>query len=135
MTPSEYRRLFAHALLDRTRSAEGVEFVFVAKAGVADWAVDLARREAACCPFSTYHVALEGERVRWRTSSQAGPEVQVFLDEFHALPEHVAQGVDGLFARLAARVYRSFSNAPRRLSVEHSHAAQPSSAAKTGCGC
>lgn len=132
---AEYGRLFAHALLERTRSAEGVEFVFAAKAGVADWVVDLARREAACCPFSTYHVALDGERVRWHTSSQAGPEVQAFLDEFHALPEHVAQGIEGLFARLATRGIKIVSNEPRRFSVESPGVAKPRSPAKTGCGC
>ena len=117
---AEYGRLFAHALLERTRSADGVEFVFAAKPGVADWVVDLARREAACCPFSTYHVTQAGDRVRWITSSQAGPQVQAILDEFHALPEGIAQGMTGLFARLAARGVQIVANGARCFCVTES---------------
>jgi hypothetical protein len=100
---AEYGRLFAHALIDRQRSADAVEFTFTAKPGVAEWIFDLARRESACCPFFSYNVAVTQDRIVWRTSSQAGPEVQAFLDEFHALPEHLKDGLEGLFSRLRDR--------------------------------
>jgi hypothetical protein len=93
---AEYGRLFAHALIDRARTSDAVVFTFAAKAGVAEWVADLARREAACCPFSTYDVQLIDDRVVWRTSSQRGPVVQAFLDVFHGLPDRVDGGVEGL---------------------------------------
>ena len=100
---AEYGRLFAHALIDRARTSDAVVFTFAAKPGVAEWVADLARREAACCPFSTYDVRVIEDRIVWRTSSQGGPIVQAFLDEFHGLPDRVEGGIEGLFARLAER--------------------------------
>ena len=41
---AEYGRLFAHALVARERTADGVVFTFAAKPGVGAWAADLARR-------------------------------------------------------------------------------------------
>ena len=57
---AEYGRLFQHALAGRQRTADAVEFTFAAKAGVAEWVADLARREAACCPFMAHHVSSDG---------------------------------------------------------------------------
>jgi len=100
---AEYGRLFAHALIDRARTSDAVVFTFAAKPGVAEWVADLARREAACCPFSTYDVRLIEDRVVWRTSSRGGPIVQAFLDEFHGLPDRSEGGIEGMLARLADR--------------------------------
>ena len=130
---AEYGRLFAHALIDRSRTADAVVFTFAARPGVGDWAADLARREAACCPFSTYDVKLIGDRVVWRTSSQAGPIVQAFLDELHGLPDRIAGGLEGLLARLDARGLEIKRPAPGRFAVE----ARPGllDRVKAACGC
>jgi len=111
---AEYGRLFAHALVDRQRAGDAVVFTFAAKPGVVEWAADLARREAACCPFSTYEVTSDGQRVVWRTSSQAGPVAQTILDELHGLPERMADGFGGMLARLGERGVPIVSPAPGR---------------------
>jgi hypothetical protein len=126
---AEYGRLFAHALVARARTPVGVELSFAAKPGVAEWVVDLARREAACCSFCSYDVQREGDRIVWRTSSQAGPDVQALLDSFYALPEQVGESVDGYFERLATSGLRVHSPQPGRF--EFARAAP----AKGGCGC
>jgi hypothetical protein len=100
---AEYGRLFAHALVERERTTDAMEFRFAAKAGVAEWVVDLARREAACCPFFSYRITFASDRIVWRTSSQAGPAAQTILDEFAALPELLADGFDGLIDRLGRK--------------------------------
>jgi hypothetical protein len=100
---AEYVRLFAHALVDRERAGDALEFRFAAKPGVAEWVADLARREAACCPFFSSHVSSSEDRVTWRVSSQAGPAAQSMLDEWYAGPERFADGLPALFARLGAR--------------------------------
>jgi hypothetical protein len=133
---AEYGRLFAHALIDRQRTSDGVVFTFAAKPGVTDWVADLARREAACCPFSTYDVASDGARVVWRTSSQAAPMVQAFLDEFYGLPERIGDGLEGMFARLAERGLKITSPLPGRFAVEEGKgAAGLLGRVKAACGC
>lgn len=98
---AEYGRLFEHALLGRERTADAVELTFAAKAGVAEWVADLARREAACCPFFSHRVTFENGQVSWRLSSDAGPEARAILDELYALAEKRAADVRGLLERLA----------------------------------
>jgi hypothetical protein len=100
---AEYGRLFAHALVERQRLADTLEFKFATRPGIADWVVDLARREAACCPFFTHDVTASEDRVVWRISSQAGPAAQSILDECHDLPERCGDGLQGFFARLGKR--------------------------------
>ena len=88
----EYDRLFERALLRRERSAGGVVFSFRADPGVREAVEDLARREAACCPFLDYRVETDEATVTWTISNgvsgheRAGAEVT--LDAFHALPDH-----------------------------------------------
>jgi hypothetical protein len=133
---AEYGRLFAHALVGRERTAEAVEFTFAAKPGVAEWVADLAKREAACCPFFTYNVTFTAERVVWRTSSQAGPAAQVTLDEFHTLPERFGDGLDGFLNRLRARGMAVATPGPGRFALDEK---QGSSGLlgklKGACGC
>lgn len=133
---AEYARLFAHALVNVERTAEAVEFKFAAKAGVADWIVDLARREAACCPFFTYEITFSADRVVWRTSSQAGPAAQTILDEFGALPAQVAEGFSGLLDRLGRKGIPISSPKPG-LFVAGAPQEKPGllSSVKTACGC
>ena len=98
---AEYGRLFAHALIGRQRTADAVELTFAGKPGVVEWVADLARREAACCPFLAHQVRSEGAQVAWRISSQAGPTAQAILDELHILPERFGDGFPALLERLA----------------------------------
>ena len=113
-----YGRLFQHALVGRERTAEAVELRFAAKPGVAEWVTDLAKREAACCPFMSHHVTADGSQVTWRASSQAGPAAQAALDELHDLPERFGDGFKGFLERLAARGFAVTSPDPRHLQVE-----------------
>ena len=134
---AEYGRLFAHALIGRERTSDGVVFRFAAKPGVPAWAADLARREAACCPFFSFHVSVVGDHVVWRTSSQAGPEAQAFYDELHALPERVGEGLKGLFDRLEERGLPVISPAPGRFTTEGGSPPAPGllTKVKSACGC
>jgi hypothetical protein len=110
-TPDErlaaYEGLFAHALLRRERSADTVVFSFRADPGIRDAVEDIARREAACCPFLDYRVETAGDEVVWTIANAVtGDErasVDVVLDALHALPDHAGSDVDGLFGRLADR--------------------------------
>lgn len=133
---AEYGRLFAHALVDRHRTVDGVVFTFAAKPGVTDWVADLACREAACCPFSTYDVTSDGVTVVWKTSSQATPMVQAFLDEFYGLPDRIGEGLAGMFARLGDRGLKVTSPAAGRYAVEETSAGGGVlGRLKAGCGC
>jgi len=100
---AEYGRLFAHALSDRQRTGDAVVLTFSAKPGVTEWVADLARREAACCPFVTYEVTSDGAQVVWKSSGRASPVIQALLDELYALPEKIGDGPQAIFTRLAER--------------------------------
>ena len=133
---AEYGRVFQHALAARERTADAVEFKLTAKPGVAEWVADLARREAACCPFLAHHVSSDGKHVTWRVSSQAGPAAQATLDEFHDLPERVGDGFKGLLERFAARGFTVTAPTPRRLEVDDGKR-KPGilDKVKAACGC
>ena len=83
----EYRQLFARALIDVERQPGSVTFRFAAKPGVREWCIDLAAREASCCPFLGYHLAASPDTVTWTTTGDESVHaVQAFLDFFHAAP-------------------------------------------------
>jgi hypothetical protein len=133
---AEYGRLFAHALAGRERTAEAVELRFAAKPGVAQWVADLARREAACCPFLTHQVSADGTHVIWRISTQAGPAAQAILDEVQVLPERFGDGFKGLVERLDARGFKVVSPDPRHFVVDDGQR-KPGilDRVKAACGC
>lgn len=133
---AEYGRLFAHALAGRQRTADAVELRFAAKPGVSEWVADLARREAACCPFLTHQVRVEGTHVTWGMSTQAGPAAQALLDEIHLLPERFGEGFKGLLERLAARGVPVVSPDPRRFVINEGER-KPGllDRVKRACGC
>jgi hypothetical protein len=83
-TPAErlaaYQALFERALLDRERRPGSVVFRFRGEQAAIE---DLARREAACCPFLEQRVEAAGEEVVWTIRH---PSADVILDAFHALP-------------------------------------------------
>jgi hypothetical protein len=87
---AEYRRLFEHALLGRESTDTATTFRFRDQPGVREWVLDLVRREAACCPFLSYEVDLEGfadrQEIIWTTSGGVGASEMAALDEFLAGP-------------------------------------------------
>jgi hypothetical protein len=133
---AEYGRLFAHALAGRERTTDALEFRFVAKPGLGEWVADLARREAACCPFLTHRVSSDGAHVTWRMSTQAGPAAHALLDELHALPERFGEGFEALLERFEARGLTVVSPAPRRFAVDDGQR-KPGilDRVKAACGC
>jgi hypothetical protein len=88
---ADYDRLFARSLLRRERRADGLVFAFRADPGTREAVDDLARREAACCPFLDSGVRIAGDEVIWTiTSGVAGEDratVDAILDAFHELPD------------------------------------------------
>jgi hypothetical protein len=79
---TEYRRLFEHALTSRKSTATATTFRFTARPGVREWVCDLAKREAACCPFLTYEIDEQGEEIVWTTTGGLGAAEMAILDEF-----------------------------------------------------
>jgi len=102
---ADYQRQFERALLRRERREDSVVFTFRADGGTREALHDLARREAACCPFLDYRVEAIGDEVIWTTGNRlTGSEragVDAFLDVLYALPDHTGSGIDGFFGRLA----------------------------------
>jgi hypothetical protein len=86
-TPAErlaaYARLFDRALTGRERRPGGVILRF--RAGACAAVEELARREAACCPFLGYRVETAGDEVVWTITGDG--RADPILDEFHALPD------------------------------------------------
>ena len=103
----EYARLFEAALVGRERRPDSVVLRFRADPDVRPWVEEMARREAACCPFADYRVETVGDEVIWTTTNTVKGEpragVDVILDAFHELPEHAGSDAARLFERLAAR--------------------------------
>jgi hypothetical protein len=75
-TPDErlaaYAQLFERALARRERMHNAVVFVLRATPGTRELVEDLARREAACCPFMDYRVETKGDEVIY-TNPVSGP--------------------------------------------------------------
>jgi len=61
---------------------------------------DLAAREAACCPFLTYDIALHEGTVTWTTGGADRPDVRAVLDEYYAAPDWAGQGPDVIAGRM-----------------------------------
>ncbi len=80
----EYDRLFAAVMLSHERREHAVVFTFGGGAEAQAWVEDLARREAACCPFADYRVEVEDDTVRWTIST----DVDAMLDAYSAMPEN-----------------------------------------------
>lgn len=96
-TPKErldaYRRLFDRALVRRERRSEGLELRFRAASGTRETVEDLARREAACCPFLDSRIETAGDEIVWTIANRlAGDErasADAILDAFYALGEPI----------------------------------------------
>ncbi len=81
---AEYRRLFDHALEQRESTQCSTTFRFADRPGVRDWVLDLVRREAACCPFLSYEVALDDDHIVWTISGGLGASDMAVMDELFA---------------------------------------------------
>jgi hypothetical protein len=100
-TPEErlasYGRLCDDALVRRRRDELAVVLAFRRTVETLDAVEELARREAACCPFLDHRIETAGDEVIWTiTSPVTGPErtaVDAVLDAFHALPSTPATDV------------------------------------------
>jgi hypothetical protein len=75
---TEYAHLFERALARRERRAGDLVLAFHADPGIRETVEDLARREAACCPFLGYRVETVGSEVIWTIT---GPVESVWPDE------------------------------------------------------
>jgi hypothetical protein len=97
---AEYRRLFEHALTSRESTATATTFRFAARPGVREWVCDLAKREAACCPFLSYEIDEQGEEIVWTTAGGLGASEMAILDEFIDGPESSTGSSDAIAQRL-----------------------------------
>jgi hypothetical protein len=98
---AEYRRLFEHALTSRESTSTATTFRFAARLGVREWVCDLAKREAACCPFLSYEIDEQGEEIVWTIAGGLGASEMAILEEFLDGPESIAGSSDAIAQRLA----------------------------------
>ena len=102
---AEYAQLFERALLRRDRPERAVSFTFRFAPETRTLVEDLARREAACCPFLDYRVEMTGDEVVYTVTSPVtglrADAADVTLDAFYALPDHAGSDYAGLLDRLA----------------------------------
>jgi hypothetical protein len=102
---AEYSALFERALVRRERPEQAVVFAFRATPDTREQVEDLARREAACCPFLDYRVQTTDDEVIYTvTNPMTGMEradAEVTLDAFYALPDHAGSDYAGLLERFA----------------------------------
>jgi hypothetical protein len=94
----EYRRLFADALIGRERRDGTVAFAFRGDPRIRATVLDLARREAACCPFLDYRIETIGQELAWTIANPIGggdrATAEVMLDIFYALADHAGATID-----------------------------------------
>jgi hypothetical protein len=76
----EYRQLYADALVDRVATDTSTTFRFTDGPGVRDRVLDLVRREAACCPFLSFRVDLDGDQVVWHVEGVGASDLGVLDD-------------------------------------------------------
>lgn len=100
---AEYQRLFSQALIGRERTPDGIRFRLHARDGVEPWARDLAAREKACCAFFTFSITTVGREVHWDAAVVDDDVARAILDEFYALPDTAALGVEGVRERVVRR--------------------------------
>ena len=93
---AEYRELFARALARRERREQAVAFALRDLPGVRGQVEDLARREAACCPFLDYRVEMvAGDVLLIVTNPADEGRAETVLDVFFALAEPAAATMPG----------------------------------------
>jgi mutator family transposase len=87
---------------------------------------DLARREAACCPFLDYRVETVGDEAIYTITNPIGGDqrasVDAMLDAIHDLPDHAGSDMAGLLGRLAERDVHAIDAGGERFEVRDSAA-------------
>ena len=103
----QYRQLFTDALVTVKRQPGTVEFRFAAKSGIRERCIDLATREAACCPFLGYHLSADDNAITWTTTGDEHIEaVRAFLDMFENAPAEFLKTPGELGGALERRGFR-----------------------------
>ena len=74
----EYRVLFDRALLRHERRPGATVLTFRGDPGTRAAVEDLARREAACCPFLDYRVETAGAELVWTISGDSEETLDAF---------------------------------------------------------
>jgi hypothetical protein len=115
---AEYAQLFAGGFIDRARTREGVLFRFRADEGIEAWVRDLAGREKACCAFFSFTISSDGAEVIWQASVPDNDITLAILDEFYALPDTAAAGVEALVHRLDRRGLEVIRDSEQRRRVK-----------------
>ena len=82
---AEYGRLFAAALVRRERARPTRRLRVPRRRRGARAVEDLARREAACCPFMDYRVEATGDEVICTITNPGRAGVEPILDAVYAL--------------------------------------------------
>jgi len=122
---AEYGRLFRRALLRRERRGDRIVFAFRPEAATRAAVQDLARREAACCPFLDYRVETVGDELVWTiTNPVAGDRrasADAVLDAFYASPKTPTRRSD--FAAVLSHRRRGDEGACRQESSGATHPA------------
>ena len=90
-------------MLHRERRDTAVVFTFGGAEDTQAWVEDLARREAACCPFADYRVEVDGDTVTWTITGDDRAGVDVMLDAYYVMPDHPGLDLGGLLAKVAER--------------------------------
>ena len=106
----EYGRLFGQALVGRERTAYGIRFRLRADDGIEAWVRDLAAREKACCSFFDFDIRTRGDEVLWDATVVDDDIARDILDEFYALPDTAADGLEAVESRLTDRGLRFIPN-------------------------
>jgi hypothetical protein len=103
---ADYQRQFERSLLRRERREDGVVFAFRAEGGTREALHDLARREAACCPFLDYRIETLVVQIT-SSPSALSPRERVARASrntsmpAYALADHTGSDIDGFLGRLA----------------------------------
>jgi hypothetical protein len=80
---AEYQRLYAQALVGRSRTAAGIQLRL--SADVEEWVRDLAAREKACCAFFAFEVNVVGDEVVWDVAVADSEMARAVLEQFYEL--------------------------------------------------
>jgi hypothetical protein len=111
---------------DERLAEYGRLFALRADSGTREAVEDLARREAACCPFLDYRVETVGDEVTYTiTNPISGDQrasVDAMLDAIHDLPDHAGSDMAGLLGRLAERDVHVIDAGGERFEVRDSAA-------------
>ena len=98
---AEYRQLLDHALIDQQAADTSTTYRLADRPGVHEWVLDLAVRQAACCPFLSFEVtAAEDRHLLWHIGGLGAADAAT-LGEFPSTADRRASS-EALARDLAA---------------------------------